>query len=94
MALTPETGNTMAESWTNGNVTVSWGDQMNLTNSGISAFTIIAQLLTFQTPNLGLPAGIAGDFITSLIAIPLWFAIIFVAYKLICGIIPFISGGE
>jgi hypothetical protein len=83
----------IGSSWEYGKLQVGVGLSINFTNSGISAWTLIGQILTFQSPQLGLGNNIAGYIISSMVAIPFWFGIAFIVYKFIAGLIPFVSGG-
>jgi len=81
----------IGESWDNNNLTVycSYGVDWNAT--GLSAFNILANLLFFQSPNLGIP-GLAGNILNSILSGVLWIMIIVVVVKVILGLVPFGSG--
>lgn len=84
---------TIAESWDNEKLNYTLSYQWNPNSTVFSAFTLLAQLLTFQSPNLGVP-GIFGQILNYLIAAPIWAMIAYLIFKFITGIIPFLSGGS
>lgn len=84
---------TIGQNWDNGTLNYLLSYEANLTASGIGAFTLISQLLTFQAPSLGI-GGPWGSFLNLVIAIPMWSCIAYIVYKVIAGLIPFVSGGS
>lgn len=83
---------TIGESWDQEKLNFAMSYEVNWNATGVSAWTIVAQLLTFQAPNLGI-GGIAGVILNAIIAIPMWSLIAYIVYKIVVGIIPFVSGG-
>jgi len=83
---------TIEESWDNGYLGYVLSYEVDWNATGVSAWTITAQLLTFQVPDLGIP-GVGGTIMSYLIAIPVWSLIAYLVYKLVAGLIPFVSGG-
>jgi len=83
---------TIGESWDNGYLGYVLSYEVDWNATGVSAWTITAQLLTFQVPDLGIP-GVGGTIMSYLIAIPVWSLIAYLVYKLVVGLIPFVSGG-
>jgi hypothetical protein len=81
------------ESWNTGTMQFYLSYSVNWTNTGYNAWSLVGQMLTFQAPDLGIGAT-GGVIVNSLIAIPLWSLIGYILYKIIAGIIPFISGGS
>lgn len=88
-----DTSQTMGENWDDGHFKYYLSYDVNWTLSGINAWNIVGQLLSFQTPNLGIP-GTWGSFMSMLIAIPTWACVAYICYKIVMGIIPFVSGGS
>lgn len=88
-----DTNKTIAENWDDGTIDYLLSYEANFTASGLSAFTLIGQLLTFQAPSLGV-GGDWGTFLNTIIAIPMWSCIAYIVYKVIAGLIPFVSGGS
>lgn len=72
------------------NYVFSYG--VNATQTGMSLWTIVTQILTFQSPNLGIP-GAGGTIVNFVISSFVWAVIGYLVYKLIAGLIPMISGG-
>lgn len=70
---------------------LSYAPDMNQT--GLNAWTIVSQLLTFQAPDFGI-GGVAGLLLNGIIAIPIWSMIAYLIYKIVAGVIPLISGGS
>jgi len=58
---------------------------------GLNIWTLIGTILTFQTIATGV--SILDAVLNSLISLPIWTAIVYLAYRFIAGIIPFASGG-
>jgi hypothetical protein len=71
-------------------VLVSWS--YDFASMGVNVWTLLATVLTFQTIQTGM--SLLDGVLNSLIGLPLWTAIAYLAYKLITGLIPFLSGGS
>jgi len=84
---------TIDQSWVNGYLNVTMGYEINLNASNINAFNLLSQMMTFQSPNIGL-TGTANTILNASIAIPLWIMIAILIVKLLQSIIPFIRGIE
>jgi len=82
----------IGESWDQEKLDFALSYDVNWNATGVSAWTIVAQLLTFQAPDLGI-GGVGGIILNAIIAIPTWSLIAYIVYKIVAGIIPFISGG-
>jgi len=61
--------------------------------TGLNGWNIAASLLSFQAPDIGI-GGVGGIIINACVAIPIWALVAYIVFKLIAGIIPFISGGS
>lgn len=83
----------LSQSWDNGQLRYLTSYQMNMTSIGVNVWSLITQLLTFQSPNFGI-SGWLGSLINGIIALPLWGGILYALYKLIAGLIPLVSGGS
>jgi hypothetical protein len=84
---------TIGDSFDAGFLKYSLSYEMNMSLTGLNAWSIISNLLTFQAPNIGW-TGIGGFLINSVIAFPVWAMIAYLLYKLATGLIPFMSGGS
>lgn len=82
---------TIGESWDNDELKVVTSYEMDWNATGLSSWTILGQLLTFQSPNLGI-GGIGGTILNTLIALPVWVSIAICVIKLVQSMIPFIKG--
>jgi len=82
----------IGDSWDQEKLNFALSYDVNWNATGVSAWTIVAQLLTFQAPDLGI-GGVGGIILNAIIAIPTWSLIAYIVYKIVAGIIPFISGG-
>lgn len=86
-------GQTIGENWDDGHLDYLLNYDANFTDMSIGAFQIVGSLLAFQAPNLGI-GGTWGSFLNLFIAIPCWAMIAYICYKIIAGLIPFMSGGS
>lgn len=84
---------TMAESWDNGFIHFMLSYTFNASATAMSMWSLLGQLLTFQSPDLGIP-GTMGDILNAMIAIPMSALIIYILYKVIAGLVPMLSGGS
>jgi len=84
---------TISEAWDEGKISYALSYEVNWNQTGVNAWTIVAQLLTFQVPNLGI-GGDGGTILTMVVAFPVWALIAYIVYKIVAGIIPFLSGGS
>lgn len=89
--FSPNASWTIGEAWDNNELSfmVSWEIDWNSTN--INAWTLLGQLLTFQSPNLGI-GGVWGVVFDTMIAIPIWIFTAIAVIKLIQSMIPFLNG--
>ena len=81
----------IGQAWDQGELSfmISYEIDWNATN--LNAWNILFQLLTFQSPNLGIP-GIAGIIFDLILAIPIYICVGIAVIKLIQSMIPFIKG--
>jgi len=84
---------TMSENWDAHKLNVTVSYEIDWNQTGINALTILAQLLTFQSPAIGL-TGVGGTIINAFIAIPIWIGIAILLLVIIQSVIPFIRGFE
>ena len=90
--LSYNSSKTLSESWDDGELTVYSSYNIDFDAMKPSAFLLIAQLITFQSPDFGIP----GDFGTVFnygFGIGFWIVIAIIIYTLITRIIPTIQGG-
>jgi hypothetical protein len=89
----PEGYSTIGDAWDAGVINYYFTYEWDEEASGHAVVNLIVRLLTFQGIGVGIP-GIIGGLVDSLISALLYIAIGWVAYKLIVGLIPFVSGGS
>jgi len=70
-------------------VAVDWS--YDFTQMGINVWSLLGTILSFQTIKTGI--AILDAVLNSIVSIPLWVAIAYLAYRFITGLIPFLSGG-
>jgi len=75
-----------------GNMTLLASYEIDFEAMKPSAWLLISQLVTFQSPDLGIP-GDFGDFITYAFGIGFWVVVAIIIYTILTRIIPTISGG-
>lgn len=56
-----------------------------------SAWTLLAQILTFQSPDLGIP-GIGGTILSYILGAGIWASIVLLIFAAVTSVIPTISG--
>lgn len=79
------------DAWDAGEISYILSYEVNWNATGVSAWNIVAQLLTFQNPDLGI-TGTGGIILNYLVAIPLWLGIGLALLFMALAIIPLISG--
>ena len=84
---------TIGDGWDYGHLAFLMSYELNATATSVNMFTLFSQVMTFQAPNLGVP-GWFGSLLNSVVAIPIWAITLFLVYKLITGIAPWLSGGS
>lgn len=82
---------TIGDAWDYGEMDYFLSYDRNWNATNISGITLLAQLMTFQNPDLGIP-GFWGSVLNTMIAIPLWVIVAIALVKLIQSLIPFIRG--
>lgn len=85
---------TIGDAWENHHLNVTIGYEYDWNATSVNAFNILARLLTFQSPDLGLGTGVHATIFNAAIAIPLWVMIAIAILKLIQSVIPFIKGTD
>jgi ABC-type thiamin/hydroxymethylpyrimidine transport system permease subunit len=88
------TYSTITDAYNAGYIDYSLTYGLDYNATGLSAWSIVASLLSFQAIDIGMPAGMATTILSGIIAAPIGAAVVYLAYKIIAGIIPFISGGS
>ena len=83
---------TLGEAWDTGNLGYSITYEIDFDAMKPSAWQLIGQLITFQSPDFGVP-GLIGDLISYVIGLVFWLATALIAYTIITKLIPTISGG-
>jgi hypothetical protein len=83
---------TIGEAWDEGKISYYLSYQVNWNATGLSAWNIVGQLISFQIPDLGVP-GVGGTILSMVIAFPFWSLIAYLVYKIVAGVIPLVSGG-
>lgn len=81
----------LEDSWDAGQLHVLSSFEIDFEAMKPSAWTLLAQILTFQSPDLGIP-GDGGAILSYIIGAGLWAAIIILAFAAITSIIPTIPG--
>jgi len=84
---------TIDQSWDLGRMNYTISYSFNTNSTGLNAFTILSMIVGFTNPDIG-TGGFFGTMINGAIALALWGARIYLIYKIIMGIIPFVSGGS
>ena len=89
--LTANQSWTLEESWDNGKLKLFTSYEIDWSATGTSMWTIMAQILTFQNPDLGIP-GDGGAILSHGVSLALWGSIALLAFAFITSVIPFIRG--
>jgi hypothetical protein len=87
------TYSTITDAYNAGYLDYSLTYGLDYNGTGLSAWSIVGSLLAFQAPNIGI-TGIGGTILSGIIAAPLIACVMYLAYKIITGIIPWVSGGS
>lgn len=85
--------NTINESWTAGTMAYDITYEIDFEAMKPNAFMLIAKLLTFNSPEFGLPDNFFGKIITYGISIVIWIIIAIIAYTVVTRLIPTVQGG-
>jgi len=83
---------TLEDSWNAGEITVLSSYEIDFDAMKPSAFNLIAQLITFQNPDFGVP-GDFGTIINYSFGISFWITIALIIYTIVTKLIPTIQGG-
>jgi len=86
-------GSTISQSWDANALNFTVGFDYDYNQTSINAFDVMGQIITFQSPDLGLP-GIANTILSAFIALPLWVMTAILALKLAQSIVPLIKGTD
>jgi len=90
--ITPTYQNeTLEQSWDQNRFTVYSTYNIDWSDTGIGAWGVLMQMLTFQSPTFGL-TGVFGSIISTLITLSLWGSIALIAFAIITALVPFVSG--
>lgn len=81
----------ITHAWNSGVLGYTLSYEVDWNATGISALTVVGQLLTFQNPDLGIE-GEGGMIFNAFVAFPFWIVTAILIIKLVQSIIPFISG--
>lgn len=81
----------IGESWDNGFISWQANFGVDLNGTGLNAWSILGQLLTFQPPQLGIP-GLGGEIMGGLLSALIWSVIVVIFVKVTLAVIPFIPG--
>lgn len=92
VVMNPGTYESLAAAWDDGNLTVLSSYEMDFEAMKPNAFSLIAQLVTFQNPDFGIP-GMFGEILTTGLSLAFWIVIAIIIYSVITGLIPTIRGG-
>jgi hypothetical protein len=84
---------TIAQSWDAGVIYYTFGYAIDWSKVGYNAFTILGKLLSFQAPDLGI-GGVGGTILGQMVAFMIWPMIAYIVYKIVMGVIPWVSGGS
>lgn len=83
---------TLGESWDNDILIYSLSWEIDFDAMKPSVWLLLGQLLTFQSPDFGIP-GVFGEIITYALSLVIWAVIILISYTVITKLIPTIQGG-
>lgn len=82
---------TLQESWDNGKLKMFTSYNIDWTATGTSMWHVMFQLLTYQSPDLGIP-GVGGTILSHGVSLGLTASIVLLAFALVTSVIPFIRG--
>jgi hypothetical protein len=82
----------LAQSWDAGQLHVLSSYEIDFDAMKPSAWQLMAQLVTFKKPDLGIP-GDAGSLLSYMLGIGFWITIALLIYTLVTRILPWIRGG-
>ncbi len=83
---------TLLEGWDNGILGYDLTYELDFEAMKPSAFLLLAQLITFQSPEFGIP-GLFGEIISYVFGIAFWAAVALIAYTVVTKLIPTVQGG-
>jgi hypothetical protein len=83
---------TLLEGWDDGTLGYDLTYELDFEAMKPSAFLLLAQLITFQSPEFGIP-GLFGEIISYVFGIAFWAAVALIAYTVVTKLIPTIQGG-
>lgn len=83
---------TLEESWDLGELRVLSSYELDFDAMKPNAFWLMAQLITFQNPDFGLP-DVLGQLVSYAIGLAFWFIIALLLYTVVTKLIPTIQGG-
>jgi hypothetical protein len=95
LVLAPNnTAYTMMDAW-HGYTDIEWylSYQVNMNGTSMSIWTLLAELFSFQSLNLGM-GGLADSMISGCVSAFMFALVVIVIYKITTGLIPWISGGS
>jgi hypothetical protein len=84
---------TIGEAWDAGAISYVYNYDIDWSKTGVNVWSIVAQLLTFSNFDLGI-GGVGGTILNGLVLGGYGVMIVFIAYKITTGIIPWFSGGS
>lgn len=84
---------TIDEAWTDGTMAYDITYEIDFEAMKPNAFMLVAKLLTFNSPEFGLPDNFFGEIITYGISITIWIIIAIIAYTVVTKLIPTVQGG-
>jgi hypothetical protein len=83
---------TLSESIDNGVLLYSITWEIDFDAMKPNVFMLLAQMLTFQSPDWGIP-GLLGEILSYIIGLGFWATIILIVYAAITKLLPTASGG-
>jgi hypothetical protein len=84
---------TINEAWTAGTMAYDITYEIDFEAMKPNAFMLLAQILTFNSPDFGLPDNFFSEILTYGISLTLWVIIAILAYTLVTRLIPTVQGG-
>lgn len=83
----------IGEAFIAGELSYAISYEWNPENTGFAILSVITRLFSFQGVGLGIP-GAFGTLIDAIISMFFYIAVVFIAYKIFAGLIPWVSGGS
>jgi len=86
-----ENTTSLNQAWEDGELRLDVNYEIDFAKMGTSVWGLLGSILTFQTITTGINT--LDLLLNALVTIPVWTSIIYITYRIITGLIPFLSGG-